>query len=127
MINRILTKMIALILLLSPQTSHGYLIKSPSKPSTKLHATSMESSKSPFARISSVFSDILPENKPQPMSNPTDPESLFNKARTILNSDFGIQDPSLLSNDFIWFGPSLYGKGLKKEDYLAAGNFFDLR
>jgi len=61
------------------------------------------------------------------MSNPTDPESLFNKARTILNSDFGIQDPSLLSNDFIWFGPSLYGKGLKKEDYLAAGNFFDLR
>lgn len=123
-----------MLLLDSVPLTLGYVTQSNKKLSITLSATSMESSKSPFSKISSVLSDLLPDNKLSSSSssrtilNPTEPESLFSKARTIINTDFGLQDPSLLDNDnFIWYGPSLYGKGLTKDDYLAASNFFNLR
>ena len=54
------------------------------------------------------------------------PETLIAKARVILATDLGIQDPSLLDPDFIHIRP-LAEKPLGKVDYLAAGKFFDLR
>jgi hypothetical protein len=56
----------------------------------------------------------------------SDPELMVAKAKAILSCDLGVKDPSLLSEDFIWIGPTLE-KPLGKTDYLAAGRFFNLR
>jgi hypothetical protein len=55
-----------------------------------------------------------------------DPELLVAKAKAVLSCDLGVKDPSLLSEDFIWIGPTLE-KPLGKMEYLAAGRFFNLR
>lgn len=55
------------------------------------------------------------------------PEGLILRAKAVVVSDLGIQDESLLDNDFIWIGPQLGSQVLGKSDYLAAGKFFDLR
>jgi hypothetical protein len=54
------------------------------------------------------------------------PESLIGKAKAVVVNDLGIQDPSLLGDDFVWIGPILE-KPLGKLDYLAAGKFFNIR
>jgi hypothetical protein len=56
----------------------------------------------------------------------SDPELMVAKAKAVLACDLGVKDPSLLSEDFIWIGPTLE-KPLGKIDYLAAGRFFNLR
>ena len=60
------------------------------------------------------------------------PENLISKARVVVATDFGILDPSVLSDDddginqFLWIRP-LADKPLGRIDYLAAGRFFNLR
>mmetsp|Transcript_14130 Transcript_14130/g.33995 ORF Transcript_14130/g.33995 Transcript_14130/m.33995 type:complete len:981 (-) Transcript_14130:865-3807(-) len=60
------------------------------------------------------------------------PENLISKARVVVATDLGIQDPSVLSDDddginqFLWIRP-LADKPLGRIDYLAAGRFFNLR
>lgn len=53
--------------------------------------------------------------------------ALFSRAKEFLASDLGMGDGSLLAQDFIWIAPNIAPRGLGKEDYLAAGRFFDLR
>jgi hypothetical protein len=53
-------------------------------------------------------------------------EILINKAKAVIATDLGVQDPSLLDENFLWIGP-LLEKPLGKVDYLAAGRFFSLR
>jgi len=53
-------------------------------------------------------------------------EILVGKAKAVIATDLGVQDPSLLDEDFLWIGP-LQEKPLGKVDYLAAGRFFSLR
>jgi hypothetical protein len=54
------------------------------------------------------------------------PDALIAKARVVLATDFGIQDPTILADDFLWIRPWAE-KPLGKMDYLAAGKFFNLR
>jgi hypothetical protein len=56
----------------------------------------------------------------------SDPELIVAKAKAVLSCDLGVKDPSLLSEDFIWIGPTLE-KPLGKIDYIAAGRFFNLQ
>ena len=86
-----------------------------------------------FADISSAGSKNTEQiDQPIPSPPPSEdtfdptPDALIAKARVILATDFGIQDPSVLCPDFIWIRP-LAEKPLGKVDYLAAGKFFDLR
>jgi len=53
-------------------------------------------------------------------------ESLIEQAKRVLQSDLGINDPTLLDASFAWIGPSVDG-ALSKTDYIAAGRFFNLR
>ena len=55
------------------------------------------------------------------------PEAMFAKAKAIIDSDLGLLSESLLDDDFIYIGPSFSQNVLGKEDYIAAGKFFDLR
>jgi len=52
-------------------------------------------------------------------------ESIFARCQAILATDLGVRDPSLLSEAFVYYGP--YIEPLNKEEYIAAGKFFDLR
>ncbi|KAG7361167.1 hypothetical protein IV203_036267 [Nitzschia inconspicua] len=64
-----------------------------------------------------------------PSSSPAfdpNPDALISRARVVFATDFGIQDPSILAEDFLWIRP-LAETPLGKIDYLAAGKFFDLR
>lgn len=60
------------------------------------------------------------------------PENLISKARVVIATDLGIQDPSVLSDDdngsnqFLWIRP-LADKPLGRIDFVAAGKFFNLR
>lgn len=63
-----------------------------------------------------------------PLSNKNEAKLLFNRARAIIASDFGLSDPSILSDDFEWICPDVVLTGiLNKDEYLAAVNFFNLR
>lgn len=53
-------------------------------------------------------------------------ESLIAQAKRVLQSDFGLTDPSLLDSRFIWIGPTV-DDPLSTTDYIAAGRFFNLR
>ena len=69
-----------------------------------------------------------PDTPPPMMSN--DAEALFSRARSIIASDLGLSDPSFLADDdkFQWVGPNVISTGvLAKDEYLAAGKFFNLR
>ncbi len=74
----------------------------------------------------STQSDLGP--RPPPLGELFDPTSdaLIAKARVIIATDLGIQDPAVLADDFLWIRP-LAEKPLGKVDYLAAGIFFNLR
>jgi len=81
--------------------------------------------KNPFANDEKDFE----LKSPFPSSDESSPvaESLFSKARTIIGSDFGVRDDSLFDDEFSWIGPDFQSSILDKEQYLAAGKFFDLR
>ena len=69
-----------------------------------------------------------PDTPPPMMSN--DAEALFSRARSIIASDLGLSDPSFLADDdkFQWVGSNVISTGvLAKDEYLAAGKFFNLR
>jgi hypothetical protein len=81
----------------------------------------------PFGKSSSEPSPPTPSSFPE-SSEPFEPlpEFLIARAKTIVATDLGIQDSSLLDEDFMWIGP-LLEKSLGKIDYLAAGKFFNIR
>lgn len=56
----------------------------------------------------------------------TSPAGLIRQAKRVVAADMGIQQPSLLDDNFRWLGP-VVDEPLGKTDYLAAGRFFDLR
>jgi len=72
--------------------------------------------------------DPAPSSTPSFLSqSPTDPESLLRRTKEILSTNFAIDDPSLLSDDFLFIGPDVISEGpLSKREYLAAGKFFYL-
>jgi hypothetical protein len=57
------------------------------------------------------------------------PDQLLVKAREVIASDLAILPDyhDTLDENFMWIGPYSYGKPLGKQDYIAAGQFFDLR
>eukprot|EP00586_Coscinodiscus_wailesii_P017557 CAMPEP_0172500554 /NCGR_PEP_ID=MMETSP1066-20121228/139999_1 /TAXON_ID=671091 /ORGANISM="Coscinodiscus wailesii, Strain CCMP2513" /LENGTH=829 /DNA_ID=CAMNT_0013274845 /DNA_START=125 /DNA_END=2611 /DNA_ORIENTATION=- len=116
-----------LVNLLATSTSFIY-------PSSLNHRRSITSLSSESASSSPSFPKI---NFPNPFSGTTStdpsnldveleqPNTLFDRARAVIAADF--KDPFLLDEDFIWISPELYGRGLNKDDYVAACNFFNLR
>jgi hypothetical protein len=92
--------------------------------------TNLQSTNNPFfAEIASTPNDAPePREETPPAQEPFDPNpgALIAKARIVLATDFGIQDPTVLGDDFIWLRP-FAEKPLGKVDYLAAGKFFNLR
>eukprot|EP00554_Chaetoceros_debilis_P016589 CAMPEP_0194126628 /NCGR_PEP_ID=MMETSP0150-20130528/60091_1 /TAXON_ID=122233 /ORGANISM="Chaetoceros debilis, Strain MM31A-1" /LENGTH=675 /DNA_ID=CAMNT_0038820501 /DNA_START=31 /DNA_END=2055 /DNA_ORIENTATION=- len=71
---------------------------------------------------------VFPTDLFSPLSNNNEAKLLFNRARAIIASDFGLSDPSILSDDFEWICPDIVLTGiLNKDEYLAAVNFFNLR
>lgn len=96
------------------------------------------------ARLSTtaVKANLL-ENLPNPFQRPNFPAfettttsggdddsgGLVGRAKRVLQSDFGLTDPSLLADgddEFQWIG-CYVDTALSKTDYIAAGRFFDLR
>ena len=68
-----------------------------------------------------------PPSTPPPLDMST-PEALFISAKSFLSSDLGITDPNILADNFVWVGPNVVSTGvLNKEEYLAAGKYFNLR
>lgn len=55
------------------------------------------------------------------------PDGLIAQAKVMLAVDLGLQKDGLLDQNFVWIGPTLGSKVLGKQDYLAAGKFFNLR
>jgi len=73
-----------------------------------------------------------PQLMPQPPSTPPftgTPDQLIVKAREVIASDLAILPDyhDIIDENFIWIGPYSYGKPLGKEEYIAAGQFFNLR
>jgi hypothetical protein len=69
---------------------------------------------------------------PQPPSTPPftgTPDQLIVKAREVIASDLAILPDYhyILDDDFVWIGPYSYGKPLGKQEYVTAGQFFNLR
>ncbi len=98
--------------------------------STKLRLSILDNIPNPFASSSGDNTATAvtprPPSVPPPVSN--EPDALFSRAKAIIASDLGLRDPSILANDFIWVGPDVVTTGtLNKEEYLAAGQFFNLR
>jgi hypothetical protein len=110
----------------STTTTSTNIIEKDAICSSRLYSTSPF-----FADISSKTSEPTEQSASRLRPRTVDgfdatPDALIAKARVIIATDFGIQDPSVLAEDFIWIRP-LAEKPLGKVDYLAAGKFFDLR
>eukprot|EP00568_Trieres_chinensis_P010433 CAMPEP_0183301296 /NCGR_PEP_ID=MMETSP0160_2-20130417/7460_1 /TAXON_ID=2839 ORGANISM="Odontella Sinensis, Strain Grunow 1884" /NCGR_SAMPLE_ID=MMETSP0160_2 /ASSEMBLY_ACC=CAM_ASM_000250 /LENGTH=962 /DNA_ID=CAMNT_0025463889 /DNA_START=44 /DNA_END=2932 /DNA_ORIENTATION=+ len=76
----------------------------------------------------SSSSDSSSSSSSSPAPEGNTPEALFARAKSVLASDLGVRDPTLLADDFVWVGPNVVAGGtLGKEEYVAAGKFFDLR
>ena len=91
---------------------------------TSLNLSFLDQIPNPFETDTDVVP--RPPSTPPPVTN--EPEALFSRARAILANDLGISDPSFLAEDFKWIGPNVVSTGkLSKEEYLAAGRFFNLR
>ena len=118
--------------------------KSITTTTTKVYMAPDGSSSSPFDRLTGLFGDssnsnsvsLIPPKPPSSIPPPSanlvnNPEALFAKAKTVLNADLGVADPSLLADDanFVYIGgaPNSLGQVLSKQDYLAAAQFFGLR
>jgi hypothetical protein len=84
----------------------------------------LEDLPNPFQKIktSSVFLPFSDSNAPFEQSS----AGIFRQAKQLLSVDFGLQDPSLLDDNFLWYGP-VVDYPLGKVDFLAAGRFFNLR
>jgi hypothetical protein len=80
----------------------------------------------PFASKTTVPSQPPPTGTWSSAFDPS-PEGLIARAKIVLASDLGVQDGSLLAENFFWIGPQLGSQVLGKFDYLAAGKYFDLR
>lgn len=55
-----------------------------------------------------------------------DQEGLVRQAKKLLATDFGLQDPTLLDDDFVAIS-AYEDTALAKTEFLVAGNFFDVR
>jgi len=111
------------------------LIQSNAFSSYKHHVSQPRSSSTVSVREPRVHKLVLsssttpqtppPPQPPNPAAQPTDPDSLLRRAKEILATSMAINDPSLLSPDFLWIGPDAVAEGpLSKPEYLAAGQFF---
>lgn len=120
-----------------PITSRTSFVKLPTTETSYLSPSSKLHSNNPFfADVSSKSTTDTPKPKEDTTPSPPairvdpsfdpNPDALIAKARVVLATDFGIQDPSILAEDFLWIRP-FAEKPLGKIDYLAAGKFFDLR
>ncbi len=90
-----------------------------------LKASFLENLPNPFDNSDASIAP-KPPSTPPPISN--EPEALFSRARAILSCDLGIKDASFLADNFVWIGPNAASSGpLDKEEYLAAGKFFNIR
>ncbi len=89
-------------------------------------ASFLDNLPNPFENSGDAQMAPRPPSTPPPLTN--EPEALFSRARAILSADLGIVDASFLADDFVWIGPDAPASGpLSKEEYLAAGKFFNLR
>ena len=71
---------------------------------------------------------IIPKPPSPPTLQSNESNDLFTKAKAVVDTDLGLNNPSLLSDDFVWIGPNVASVGpLSKEEYLAASSFFNLR
>ena len=106
------------------QTVEGFTTNSPSSyVAQKASALSMSFELPSFPNPFGGSADDTPADSVEDFETSN---VLIAKAKAVLASDLGVQDPSLLSDDFIWIGPSL-PKPLGKVEYLAAEKFFNLR
>ena len=81
----------------------------------------------PFSSNADEEQELLTPRPPSTLPFMGTLEQLVAKAKEVLASDLAVRDESLLGDDFIWIGPNSGGRVLGKQDYLAAGQFFDLR
>lgn len=86
----------------------------------------------PFGKSDSSKPAAQPKAFTPPLSDPANvedfelsPEGLIARTKVVLSTDLGLRNSNLLADNFIWIGPNL--EPLGKNDYLAAGRFFDLR
>lgn len=98
----------------------------PRRSKTDLEVAFLDQLPNPFGGNKDTEMVPRPPSTPPPVSN--EPEALFSRARAILATDLGLTDPSFLAEDFVWVGPDVVSNGaLSKEEYIAAGKFFNLR
>ena len=99
--------------------------------SSLLRMTFLDNLPNPFADNNNDISDnsrVQPRPPTTPPSISNEPDALFSRAKAIVASDLGLRDPSILAQDFEWVGPNVVSTGtLNREEYLAAGQFFNLR
>ena len=110
----------------SPQSgTTGYQVKAAETSKKMTFLDNLPSVPNPFGSKSGMTPRI--PNTPPPVSN--NPEALFSRAKSIVSSDLGISDPSIIANDFQWVGPNVISTSgpLSKDEYLAAGKYFNLR
>ena len=57
------------------------------------------------------------------------PDQLIAKAKEVISSDLAVSPEysNMLDDNFVWIGAFSYGTPLGKQEYLAAGQFFNLR
>jgi len=116
------------VLVASPSSSvTAFTVSSNGRVLLQRGTTQCNALKIPFENPFSESSPAIEEDSTSPLSfDKTNIESLVNRAKVLLSADLGIQDPSLLSPDFVFLGPE-EDRLLTKEEYVAAGKFFDLR
>lgn len=82
--------------------------------------------KAPGGGTSGIVTNSNMYNVP-PFYDGTSDSGLINQAKRLLQSDMGLNDPSLLDDSrFVWIGPYVDAP-LSKIDYITAGRFFNLR
>lgn len=97
-----------------------------------LKASILDNISLPSIKVPNVFNDKSrlsprPPSTPPPFEMST-PDSVLISAKSFLSSDLGIADPSALADNFVWIGPNVMSTGsLNKEEYIAAGKYFNLR
>ena len=139
----------AMGIVLMAGNSKAFMIPSSSTPSISIHSSREQLRKELVVAQRMAFLDNLPKIKniftdsqdsssippnfgsseAESLSNTNDlPAALFSRAKSIISTDLGLQDATLLSPDFQWIGPNVIADGpLSKSEYLAAGQYFDLR
>jgi hypothetical protein len=115
----------------------SFLLDTPMSPFTLSFAAESPLSKlKDFVKSNPLLNLVEEKGEPQLTPQPPSslpftgtPDQLIVKAREVIASDLAILPDyhDIIDENFIWIGPYTYGKPLGKQDYIAAGQFFDLR